>query len=72
MPDGMQEDTVENNQRFALRRKVMLALSTALIALGIYVDWSPSQDTSLPDTSSFLIILGGLLGLAGLLAATRR
>lgn len=72
MPDGMQEDTVENNRRFALRRKVILALSTVLITLGICVDWSPSQDTSLPDTSSFLVILGVLLGLAGLLAATRR
>jgi hypothetical protein len=72
MPDGIQEDTVENNQRFALRWKVMLALSTVLVALGIYIDWSPSQDTSLPDTSSFLVILGALLGLAGLLAATRR
>ncbi len=72
MPDGMQEDTVENNQRFALRWKVMLALSTVLVALGIYIDWSPSQDTSLPDTSSFLVILGVLLGFAGLLTATRR
>ena len=72
MPDGIQEDTVENNQRFALRWKVMLALSTVLIALGICIDWSPSLDTSLPDTSSFLVILGVLLGLAGLLAATRR
>lgn len=72
MPDGIQEDTVENNQRFALRWKVMLALSTVLVALGICIDWSPSQDTSLPDTSSFLVILGALLGLAGLLAATRR
>ena len=72
MPDGMQEDMVENNQRVTHRWKVMLALSTTLIALGICFDWSPSQDTSLPDTSSFLVILGILLGFAGLLAATRR
>ena len=39
MPDGMQEDTVDNNQRFTQRWKVMLALSTILIALGICVDW---------------------------------
>jgi len=72
MPDGMQGDTVENNQRLTLRWKVMLALSTVLIALGICVDWSPSQDTSLPDTSSFLVTLGTLLGFAGLLGAIRR
>ena len=72
MPDGMQEDTVEDNQRFTQRWKVMLALSTILIAIGICVDWSPSQDTSLPDTSSFLVTLGTLLGFAGLLGAIRR
>ncbi|MBS0149404.1 MAG: hypothetical protein JSR31_00580 [Nitrospira sp.] len=72
MPDGIQEDTVEKNHRFTLRWKVMLALSALFIALGTCVDWSPSQDDSLPDTSSFLVILGVLLGCAGLVTATRR
>ncbi|CUS32229.1 hypothetical protein COMA1_10516 [Candidatus Nitrospira nitrosa] len=72
MPDGIQEGIVETNRRFTLRWKVMLALSVVFIALGMCVDWSPSQDASLPDTSSFLVILGVLLGCAGLLTATRR
>lgn len=72
MPDGIQEGSVETNRRFTLRWKVMLALSAVFIALGMCVDWSPSQDASLPDTSSFLVILGVLLGCAGLLTATRR
>ena len=72
MPDGIQEDTVEKNHRFTLRWKVMLALSALFIALGTCVDWSTSQDDSLPDTSSFLVILGVLLGCAGLVTATRR
>lgn len=72
MPDGIQEDTVEKNHRFTLRWKVMLALSALFIALGTCVDWSPSQDASLLDTSSFLVILGVLLGCAGLVTATRR
>ena len=72
MPDGIQEGSVEANRRFTLRWKVMLALSAVFIALGMCVDWSPSQDASLPDTSSFLVILGVLLGCAGLLTATRR
>lgn len=72
MPDGIQERSIETNRRFTLRWKVMLALSAVFIALGMCVDWSPSQDASLPDTSSFLVILGVLLGCAGLLTATRR
>ncbi|MBK9946419.1 MAG: hypothetical protein IPP12_04425 [Nitrospira sp.] len=72
MPDGIQKGSVETNRRFTLRWKVMLALSAVFIALGMCVDWSPSQDASLPDTSSFLVILGVLLGCAGLLTATRR
>jgi hypothetical protein len=72
MPDGMQEDAAKNNHRFTLRWKVMLALGAIFIALGMCVDWSPSQDASLPNTPSFLVILGILLGFAGLLTATRR
>jgi hypothetical protein len=72
MPNGMQEDAAKSNHRFTLRWKVMLALSAIFITLGMCVDWSPSQDAGLPDTSSFLVILGILLGFAGLLTATRR
>lgn len=72
MPEGRHEDTAENNQRITLRWKLMLPLSAILIALGLGIDWSPPQDASLPDTASFLVILGVLLGLAGLLTANRR
>jgi hypothetical protein len=72
MPGGMQEDSSEKNHRLALRWKVMLGLSTILMALGIGIDWPPPQDAGLPDTSSFLVILGILLGFGGILTATRR
>ncbi|MDH4154729.1 MAG: hypothetical protein OEV01_13160 [Nitrospira sp.] len=72
MPEGIQEDTAEKHHRLTLRWKVMLTLSTVLIMLGIGIDWSPPQDASLPDTSSFLVILGILLGFGGMLTATRR
>jgi hypothetical protein len=72
MPEDRPEDTAENNQRIRLRWKVMLTLSAILMALGLSTDWSPPQDAGLPDTSSFLIILGVLLGCVGLLTATRR
>lgn len=66
------EHTAEDNHHIKLRWKVMLALSAVLIVLGLCIDWSPPQDAGLPDTSSFLVILGILLGLVGLLTATRR
>lgn len=72
MPEGMQEDSSEKNHRLALRWKVMLALSTILMALGMVIDWPAPQDAGLPDTSSFLVILGILLGFGGILTATRR
>ena len=72
MPVKQGEDTAENSHRFMLRWKMMLTLSAILIALGIFVDWSPPEDTSLPDPSSFLTILGILLGFGGVLTATRR
>lgn len=66
------EDAHEANRRITIRWKVMLALGAVLIALGLFVDWPPPQESSLPDTSSFLTILGGLLGAAGLLTALRQ
>ncbi len=72
MPDRIQEDMAKTNHLFTLRWKVMLALSAILITIGTCVDWSPPLDASLPDTSSFLVILGVLVGCAGLLTATRR
>ncbi|OQW33016.1 MAG: hypothetical protein A4E19_06615 [Nitrospira sp. SG-bin1] len=58
-------------RRISIRWKIMLVLGTILIALGLFVDWPP-QEADLPDTASFLVILGGLLGSAGLLAVLRR
>jgi hypothetical protein len=57
--------------RISIRWKVLQALGAVLIALGLFIDWPPPQEANLPDTSSFLIILGGLLGASGLLAAFR-
>lgn len=65
-----QAEKPDPNRQIILRWKVMLALGVILIALGLFVVWPP-QDTDLPNASSFLIILGGLLGAAGLLVALR-
>jgi hypothetical protein len=43
-----------------------------LIALGLFMDWPAAPEANVPDTSSFLIILGALLGAAGLLVAWRQ
>jgi hypothetical protein len=67
-----EEGSTETDQRISIRWKVLQALGAVLIALGLFVDWPPPQEASLPDTSSFLIILGGLLGAVGFFAALRR
>ncbi|MDK2741482.1 MAG: hypothetical protein H8K03_13830 [Nitrospira sp.] len=66
-----EEGSQQTFQRISIRWKVLQALGAVLIALGLFIDWPPPQEANLPDTSSFLIILGGLLGAAGLLAAFR-
>jgi LPXTG-motif cell wall-anchored protein len=72
MSEKKPEEAHETDRRITIRWKVMQALGGMLIVLGIFVDWPPPSETGLPDTSSFLIILGGLLGVAGLLAALRK
>ena len=72
MSEKLSEEAHETDRRITIRWKVMLALGTVLIVLGLFVDGPPPQEAGLPDTSSFLIIVGGLLGAAGFLAALRR
>ncbi|HWF60560.1 MAG TPA: hypothetical protein VN666_09680 [Nitrospira sp.] len=72
MSEKQSQEAHETDRRITICWKGMLALGTILIALGLFIDWPSPQEASLPDTSSFLIILGGLLGAAGLLAALRR
>jgi hypothetical protein len=72
MERNPEEDPPKTARRLAIRWKVLLLLGIALAALGIFIDWPAPQETSLPDTSSFLTILGGLLGTVGLLAALRK
>ncbi|MBS0181782.1 MAG: hypothetical protein JSS39_05220 [Nitrospira sp.] len=72
MSEKLSETAHETDRRITIRWKVMLALGTVLIVLGLFVDWPPPQEAGLPDTSSFLVILGGLLCAAGFLAALRR
>jgi len=56
----------------ALRWKLLVGLGTTLIALGLGVDWPPKTDPSLPDTRSFFLFLGGVVGIAGLLLGLRQ
>ena len=56
----------------ALRWKLLAGLGMTLIALGVGVDWPPKADPSLPDTRSFLVFLGGVVGVAGLLLGLRQ
>lgn len=67
-----EESSTEKAGRISVRWKVLQALGAILLAMGLFIDWPPPSESSLPDTSSFLIIVGGLLGAAGLLAALSR
>ncbi|MBS0153712.1 MAG: hypothetical protein JSS38_03905 [Nitrospira sp.] len=71
MPGDRLEEDTQKNHCLTLRWKVMLVLSAILIALGLGIEWAPPQDPSLPDTSSFLVILGIFLGVVGLLTTAR-
>jgi hypothetical protein len=56
----------------ALRWKLLLGLGIALIALGLGVDWPPQTDSLLPDTRSFFLLLGGVVGISGLVIGLKR
>jgi Na+/proline symporter len=68
----LEEESRTMSRRISIRWKVLQAFGAVLIMLGLCVEWPPPQEASLPDTPSFLIVLGGLLGAVGLLAAFRR
>ena len=72
MKSKTEESSTETAARISIRWKVLQGFGAILIAMGLFIDWPPPQEATLPDTSSFLIILGGLLGATGLLAALRR
>ncbi len=56
----------------ALRWKLLLGLGTALITLGLGIDWPPQTDSSLPNTRSFFLLLGGVIGISGLVIGLTR
>lgn len=68
MEEGMPERGSDAFRRITLRWRIMKAVGAILIALGVFIDWPPRLDPSLPETSSFLLILGALVGGAGFLA----
>lgn len=68
MPDQRSSDVF---RQMALRWKVMEGVGAVLIALAVFIDWPPRLDPSLPETSSFLLILGALVGGAGFLAGLK-
>ncbi|MCP9446259.1 MAG: hypothetical protein NNA22_01645 [Nitrospira sp.] len=55
-----------------LRWKILIGLGVSLISLGLIGDWPAESDPTLPDTRSFFLFLGGVVGIAGLLIAIRR
>lgn len=55
-----------------LRWKLLAVLGIVLISLALFVDWPPPRESSLPDTRSFLLFLGVVVGFAGLIVGFSR
>jgi len=72
MREKQTEEIHKIERKISLRWKALQALGAILIALSLLIDWPPQQDASLPDTSSFLVIVGALVVTAGLLLALQR
>jgi hypothetical protein len=56
----------------ALRWKILVALGIGLIAGGLIIDWPSRTDPSIPETRSFLLFLGVVVGIAGVLIGFRQ
>ncbi|NJN69746.1 MAG: LPXTG cell wall anchor domain-containing protein [Nitrospira sp.] len=72
MVEKQTEEAHDTERKVSLRWKVLQVLGGILIGLGLLIDWPPQPEASLPDTSSFLIIVGALVTTVGLLLALRR
>ncbi len=72
MREKQREEVHETDRKISLRWKVLQVFGGILIGLGLLIDWSAPQETNLPDTSSFLVIVGAVVMAAGLLLALRR
>jgi len=62
------EQAARISRRLSLRWKLLQGVGVALIALSMFIEWPAPADTSLPQTSSFLLVLGILVLVAGLIA----
>ena len=72
MREKQREEVHETDRKISLRWKVLQVLGGILIGLGLLIDWPAPQEADLPDTSSFLVIVGAVVMAAGLLLALRR
>ncbi len=72
MLEKQREEARDTERKISLRWKVLQVLGAILIALGLFIDWSPPQEANLPDTASFFVIVGTLVMIAGFLLAFRR
>lgn len=62
------EQSARISRRLSFRWRLLQGIGAALIVLSIFIEWPAPTDTSLPHTSSFLLVLGVLLLMAGLIA----
>ncbi|ALA58638.1 hypothetical protein [Nitrospira moscoviensis] len=59
-------------RRMAWRWKVLVGVGAGLIVLALAIDWPPPTESSLPETTSFLVFLGAVVGAAGIIMGFSR
>lgn len=72
MLEKQREEAHDTERKISLRWKALQVLGAILMALGLFIDWSPPQEAHLPDTASFFVIVGVLVMTTGFLLALRR
>lgn len=60
------------SQRLSLRWRVLGIVGATFIALSIFIEWPLPSDPLFPATQSFLLILGVIVFVAGLVSDSRK
>jgi hypothetical protein len=65
------EDAHQDRDRFVFQRlkkryRLLQVLGAVLMILAYAVDWAPPDDPTLPQTRSFMLLIGVIVGVTGL------
>lgn len=65
--EGLQQDRAGDVSLRSTKRSILLqVLGVLLMILACAVDWAPPDDPTLPQTRSFMLLIGVMVGVTGL------